>query len=117
MSWPTPPVIRSVCSSSRHVESRSPHPFWPPTGIALTAPLLIGLRTLPGVLAGVVMINLITAPPAAMIPTATGPTLACRCAYCDAMGARRSRCQAGPLPKPISLPSGSWNVTLPTPLS
>jgi integral membrane sensor domain MASE1 len=56
-------------------------PFWPPTGIALAALLLIGLRTLPGIFAGMVMINLITAPPAAMIPTAIGSTLACLCAY------------------------------------
>ncbi|MEQ7124874.1 MASE1 domain-containing protein [Actinopolymorpha sp. B11F2] len=56
-------------------------PFWPPTGIAVTALLLLGLRTLPGILAGLAMINLTTTPPAAMIPTAIGSTLACMCAF------------------------------------
>ena len=56
-------------------------PFWPPTGIAVTALLLLGLRTLPGILAGMVMINIITAPAAAVIPTAIGSTLACLCAF------------------------------------
>ena len=56
-------------------------PFWPPTGIAVTALLLLGLRALPGVFAGMVMINLITAPAAAVLPIAIGSTLACLCAF------------------------------------
>ena len=56
-------------------------PFWPPTGIAVTTLLLLGLRTLPGILAGMVAINIITTPAAAVIPTAIGSTLACLCAF------------------------------------
>jgi integral membrane sensor domain MASE1 len=54
-------------------------PFWPPTGVAVTALLLFGRPVLAGVFAGMVALNVITAPPAAMVPTAIGSTLACLC--------------------------------------
>lgn len=56
-------------------------PFWPPTGIAVVALLLFGLRTLPGIFAGMAMINFFTASPVAVVPITAGSTLACLCGF------------------------------------
>ncbi|MGW0232234.1 MASE1 domain-containing protein [Actinopolymorpha singaporensis] len=56
-------------------------PFWPPTGIALVALLLLGPRIWPAILLGALLVELSQSPPVAVLPTAAGTTLACVCAY------------------------------------
>ncbi len=63
------------------VEPGSTSPFWPPTGVAVVALLLLGWRMCPGILLGSAAINVFTTPLSVAAPTAIGSTLACMCAY------------------------------------
>ncbi|MET9020665.1 MASE1 domain-containing protein [Actinopolymorpha sp. NPDC004070] len=56
-------------------------PFWPPTGIALAALLLLGPRVWPGILLGALLLEATRDPAIAALPTAAGTTLACLIAY------------------------------------
>ncbi|NYH88283.1 MASE1 domain-containing protein [Actinopolymorpha rutila] len=56
-------------------------PFWPPTGIALVALLLLGPQVWPGILLGALLVESTQGPPAVALLTAAGTTLACVVAY------------------------------------
>ncbi|NYH91561.1 MASE1 domain-containing protein [Actinopolymorpha rutila] len=56
-------------------------PFWPPTGIAVAAVLVLGAEMWPGILLGSGIVNVFTGPAATAVPTAAGTTLACLTAY------------------------------------
>src|SRR4051794_31349280 len=50
-------------------------PVWPPTGIALAALVLLGVRAWPGVFAGALIVNATTSGPLAAVAIAGGNTL------------------------------------------
>ncbi|MET9019579.1 MASE1 domain-containing protein [Actinopolymorpha sp. NPDC004070] len=56
-------------------------PFWPPTGIAVAALLLLGPEMWAGILLGSAVSNVMTGPAINAVPTAVGMTLACLTAY------------------------------------
>ena len=56
-------------------------PFWPPTGIAVVALLVLGLRIWPGIFVGQALADLPTVPLIHAVPSAIGITLACVVAY------------------------------------
>ncbi|SDS54175.1 Integral membrane sensor domain MASE1 [Actinopolymorpha singaporensis] len=56
-------------------------PFWPPTGVAIVALLVLGSELWPGILLGAGVGNVFTGPVITAVPTAAGTTLACLCAY------------------------------------
>jgi integral membrane sensor domain MASE1 len=56
-------------------------PFWPPTGVALVALLLLGPPVWPGVLLGALLVESGQGPLTTAVPTAAGTTLACLSAY------------------------------------
>ncbi|MET9019574.1 MASE1 domain-containing protein [Actinopolymorpha sp. NPDC004070] len=63
------------------LERGSISPFWPPTGIALVALLVLGPEMWPGIFVGSAIVNIFTGPVATVVPTAAGTTLACLAAY------------------------------------
>ncbi|MFC5800383.1 MASE1 domain-containing protein [Streptomyces formicae] len=57
-------------------------PLWPPTGVALAALLVLGLRIWPGIALGALLVNLPIGPsPLAVLAITAGNTLAPVCAY------------------------------------
>ncbi|WP_245687299.1 MASE1 domain-containing protein [Streptacidiphilus griseoplanus] len=64
-----------------HVVENQVTPYWPPTGVALAALLLFGLRLWPAITVGALLVNLPLGPsPPAVVAIAVGNTLAPVCA-------------------------------------
>jgi integral membrane sensor domain MASE1 len=55
-------------------------PFWPPTGIAVFAVIVAGIRVWPGIFVGAVFVESTTTIPILVVPSAAGTTIGCVCA-------------------------------------
>lgn len=55
-------------------------PFWPPTGIAVFAVVIAGIRVWPGIFVGALLVEMTTTIPILVAPSAAGTTAGCVCA-------------------------------------